>query len=527
MAKNNRKDNKLNNSCPPACFIIVDGMGISKNKIGNAYYQSGNLFIKKIVKEYPTSILETHGKAVGLPRDIVGSSEVGHTNLGAGRMVEQDITIINKEIKNKSFFKNPVILKAMKKAKKNNSALHFMGLLSDGNVHSNTRHLFALLDMAKKEKVKRVFIHVFTDGQDVDPISGINYIRKLINKTRKIGIGKIATISGRYYAMDRVERWSRISGVHKAIAEGIDHYQKDPIETLKKFYEQKIYDQFIPPTVFVDDRGKPIGKVEANDSVIFFNLRSDRARALTKTFVKPEALGIKNHPKKLKNLYFVALTNFGEDLPVKIAYNRGDFENTLPKAIADSDHIRQLYVAESEKFPHITYFFHGLSSKPLRNENRIKIDSKNIPTYDLDPSMSAEGVFREVVDAIDRGICEFIGVNFANPDMLGHTGNLKATIKGLQFVDKKIRVIVNKILKKNGYIFLVSDHGNCDEMIDPKTKRELTSHTKNPVYFSIISNRKDIRIKKNGRLSNAAPTVLKVLEIKKPKGWDKDLIINK
>lgn len=526
MGKNNRKNSKVNsNAYPPTCFIIIDGVGISKDRKGNAYHRSGDLFIKKIIKKYPTSILTTYGEAVGLPKNIVGSSEVGHTNLGAGRIVEQDITAIDKEIKNRKFFKNPVIIKAMTKAKKNNSSLHLMGLLSDGNVHSNTKHLFALLDMAKTQKVKKVFIHIFSDGQDTPPTSGIKYVKKLTAYIKKLGIGQIATISGRYYAMDRVERWSRISGVHKAIAEGIDHYEKNPIETIRKYYEQKIYDSFIPPTVFVDKDGEPISKVKSSDSIIFFNLRSDRARALTKTFVKPESVGLKNHAHNLKNIHFVALTNFGEDLPVHVAYNRSHLGNTLPEVLARANHIRQLYIAEAEKFPHITYFFHGLSSIPLRNENRIKIDSKNIPAYDLSPSMSTEEVSKEAINYIDRDLCEFIGVNFANPDMLGHTGNLKAAVKGIQLVDKKIKIIVDKILKKNGYVFLVSDHGNCDEMIDPKTQEALTSHTKNPVYFSVISNRDDIKLKKKGALSQVAPTVLKVLGINKPKEWDKDLVV--
>jgi len=521
------KNNKYNlNSSPPSCLIIIDGMGISKQRIGNAYLKAGDLFIKKIIKKYPTSILKTHGQFVGLPPNTVGSSEVGHVNLGSGQIVEQDITIINKEIKNKKFFQNPVLLKAMDKTKKNNSSLHLMGLLSDGKVHSDTSHLFALLEMAKKNKVKKVFIHIFTDGQDVDATSGIYYVKKLLAKIKKLQIGQIATMAGRYYAMDRVERWSRISGVHKAIAEGIDHYQKDPLTALKYFYEQKIYDQFIPPTVFVNSQGEPVGKVRAGDSIIFFNLRSDRARALTKTFVKPEALGLKNHPAHLKNLYFVALTNFGEDLPVHIAYDKCKCDPTLPQILSESDHLRQLYTAEAEKFPHITYFFHGLSSKPLRNENRIKINSKNIPTYDLLPSMSAEEVSWEVINAIDYNHYDFIGINFANPDMLGHTGNLKAAISGLKFIDKKIKIIVNKILKKNGYIFLVSDHGNCDEMIDPKTKKILTSHTKNPVYFSVISNNKNIKLKRSGVLSNVAPTILKILGIERPKEWNNDLIMN-
>ena len=461
---------------------------------------------------------------MGLPPNTVGSSEVGHTNLGAGRVIEQDITFINKEIKNKKFFRNPTLIAAMKNAKKGYSSLHLIGLLSDGKVHSDINHLFALLSMAKKNKVNRVFVHVFMDGQDVDRSSGINYIKQLQKQIQKIGVGKIATMAGRYYAMDRVERWSRISGVHKAIAEGVDHHRKDPAETLNFFYKQKIYDQFIPPTVFVDKEGKPITKVKKGDSIIFFNLRSDRARALTKTFVKPEALGIKNHPRQLKNLFFVALTNFGEDLPVHTAYDSSQIQETLPEILANSDHVRQLYIAEAEKFPHITYFFHGLSSRPLRNENKIKIESKNIASYDLYPKMSAEGVYKEVIDSVNNDLYEFIGINFANPDMLGHTGKLKETVDGLKFIDKKIETIIKKILKKNGVVFLVSDHGNCDEMIDLKTKKLLTRHTKNPVYFSVISNQKEIKLKKTGDLSNVAPTILKALNIKTPKGWTKNLI---
>ncbi len=524
MAKNNQKGSELNVNRFPACLIIIDGMGISRNKIGNAYKDAGDLFIKKIVKRYPTAILKTDSQHVGLPPNTVGSSEVGHTNLGAGRMIEQDITLINREIKNKKFFENQILIAAMKNARKNHSSLHLIGLLSDGKVHSDIHHLFALLDMAKKTNVKKVFIHAFMDGQDVDRSSGVDYIKQLQRYIKRVGIGKIATMAGRYYAMDRGERWSRISGVHKAIAEGSDHHRKDPVETLQSFYKQRIFDQFIPPTVFVDNESEPIARVKKGDSIIFFNLRSDRARALTKTFVKPEALGIKNHPRQLKNLFFVALTNFGEDLPVYTAYDSSQIKDTLPEILANSDHVRQLYIAEAEKFPHITYFFHGLSSRPLRNENKIKIESKNIASYDLYPKMSAKEVYKEVVDSINNDLYEFIGINFANPDMLGHTGKLKETVEGLKFIDKEIEAIVKITLEKDGLVFLVSDHGNCDEMIDLKTKMPLTKHTKNPVYFSVVSNQKEIRLKKTGRLSNVSPTILEILDIKKPKGWSKSLV---
>lgn len=517
MKKNN---NKL------IVLIILDGWGTSVVREGNAVYFAKTPTFDKLWEHYLHSYLITHGKSVGLPQGLMGNSEVGHMNMGAGRIVQQDLTTINEAIEDRTFFQNPALIAAIQHVKNHNSKLHLIGLLSDGGVHSDIRHLYALLELAKKKGLKRAYIHGITDGQDTYRKSAIRYIESLNREIEKIGVGEIVSITGRYYSMDRVHNWRRIKKVYDMMVFGKHKRKAKSAERLiEKCYSDNITDEFIPPSIILKN-SKPKALIKRNDAIIFFNLRSDRARQLTKPFVLDNFKFFYRGPK-IKNLFFVGMTNFGDDLPMSIAFTEPILKNALPEVISRAG-LTQLYISEEEKFAHVAYFFHGGTSIPFKGEKRIMIPSLDIKTYDLDPRMSAGPVTKEVLNKIKNNNTNFILMNYANPDMLGHTGNLKAAVKGLEFVDKCLAKVIKEILKRNGEAIVTADHGNVEEMIDLGSKEIDTKHSRNPVPFIIVSKKgakkKNLYIKE-GILADISPTILDLMNVKKPKEMTGDSLI--
>jgi 2,3-bisphosphoglycerate-independent phosphoglycerate mutase len=477
-------------------LLILDGWGESHKKEGNAIKLAKTPVLDKLKKNWSTTTLEASGPAVGLPKGYIGNSEVGHLTIGAGRIIESDLVRINKSIKNKSFFKNKELLSAFRSAKKNVETVHLMGLLSDAGVHSHINHLFALLEMAKKVGVKQVYIHAFLDGRDTPPKSAKKYIKLLQNKMNSLGIGHLATMMGRYYAMDRDNRWKREHKAYDCMVNCNGRKRSDPLNALDEFYSNGETDEFIKPTVLLD---KCV--VDKNDTVVFFNFRSDRARELTRAFVLGKFSGFKR--KKITGLKFVSLTQYDSLVKVPVAFKPKIPQNTLGEIIAKNG-LTQLRLAETEKWAHVTYFFNGLCECIFPKEKRIHIQSRKVSKYDKTPEMKVKEITKTLLK--NKNKYDFYVVNFANGDMVGHTGNLIATKKAVKAVDSSIGRIVKEF---DGTIFITSDHGNCENM----GYKSSTCHTTNKVPF--MTNKKN-KLKKGG-LSNVAPTILKELEIKKSK----------
>lgn len=494
----------------PLILIILDGWGISDNPDTNAQEQANIPFYKGIINEYPHAALECSGEAVGLPEGVMGNSEVGHLNLGAGRIVYQDYARINNSIQDRSFVKNRALLDAMSTAVKKNKALHLMGLLSDGGVHSHINHLYALLDMAIGNGVKEIFIHAFMDGRDTPPASGINYIKDLESFISDKPSAKIATVTGRYWAMDRDNRWERIEQTFRALVDGDGKKVHSALEAVKKSYEADETDEFIKPSIVCNSNG-PIGKILDGDSVIFFNFRADRARELTKALTQEKFNGFHRaslpHPAS-----YVTMTKYEEDFIFPSAFPSIKLTNILGE-ILSRNNLKQLRIAETEKYAHVTYFFNGGEEKPFPGEDRSLIQSpKDIPTYDLKPEMSAYEVTDEVLKRLEHNKYDFVLLNFANPDMVGHTGKMDAAIKACETVDNCLEKIVEKIQSLDGTAIITADHGNCDQMSDNDNPH--TAHTTNPVPFILI--KRGLKLFKKGRLSDVAPTVLDLIGIDKP-----------
>ena len=488
-------------------LIIIDGFGISKNKYGNAISASNTPHLSKFFKMYPTTLLKASGEEVGLPKGQMGNSEVGHMNIGAGRIVYQELSRITRGIENKSFFENVVLKKTMFFCKKNNSALHLMGLLSDGGVHSHINHLFALLKMAKKFDLKKVYIHAFLDGRDTSPTSGLDFVKKLQCKLEKLEIGKIATISGRYYAMDRDNRWERTKKAFDALVNGIGIYSQKPLEIIKNAYNEGVTDEFIIPTVCEKN-----ASINSLDSVVFFNFRPDRARQITKAIVD-ETFNCFVRKKKLEKLNFVCLTQYDENIDnVKIAFEPTIIDETFASVISKNK-LTQLRIAETEKYPHVTFFFDGGTEKKHAGEDRILVPSPKVATYDLKPEMSALEITEIVKEKITKQIYDVIILNFANCDMVGHTGNFKATENAVKIVDNCANEIVKTILKVKGCAIITADHGNAEKMLD-ENNFPFTAHTSNPVPFCVIGH--NCKLKSTGKLADIAPTILDILNLKKP-----------
>ncbi|MBR9677541.1 2,3-bisphosphoglycerate-independent phosphoglycerate mutase [Candidatus Woesearchaeota archaeon] len=484
-------------------LIILDGFGIRKESIGNAVKKAKMPYYRSLVKKYPNSISNASGPAVGLPKGTIGNSEVGHLTLGSGRLIKQDLVRINDSIKDKSFYKNKVLLNAAKHVKRHSSALHLMGLLSDGGVHSHIDHLFALLEFAKIQGLKRVFIHGFLDGRDVPPKSAGKYVKKLFDKMNKLEIGELATIQGRYFAMDRDNRWDRAEKGYTCVVNGIGHQRHDALQAIKDSYKIGVTDEFFIPTVLHTE-----ATIEPHDSVIFFNFRSDRARQLTRAFV--EGRFDKFHRPKLKKVHFYTLTRYSKSVRRPVAFKPEKIKNTLGEVLSKNK-IKQLRLAETEKYAHITYFFNGGKSDPYKNEHRMLVNSPKVATYDLKPEMSLAQVEKKFLENISK--YDVFIVNFANPDMVGHSGKMIPTVKSLEYVDLSLSKIVPKLLTKNYDVIITADHGNAEELIGVHQ----TSHTTNPVPLLLITNNKIKLKKKVCGASDVAPTILTILNIKIPK----------
>lgn len=498
---------------PPFILIILDGWGLAPAGPGNAISLAQTPTMDFLLKTYPCGQLIAHGKKVGLPNDQEGNSEAGHINLGGGRIVDQDAVIINKSINEGTFFKNPAFREVEFHIKKNKSSLHLIGMLSNGqSAHSDPRHLLALLTFCQIKNLNPVYLHLFTDGRDSPPFSALSLIKKLSQALNK-NI-KIVTIIGRFYAMDRNKIWERTQKAYNALVLGEGERGEDSLKAIKQAYDKSYSDEFIPPTIITPNKGR----INDNDAILFFNLRSDRVRQLTKTFVQTnfesKNPGTFKRKKILKNILFVAMTDFGPDLDnILTAYPSVDLNNTLPMVLKEK---RQLYIAESEKYAHVTYFFNGGYADPVAGEKRSLIPSPKVDSYARSPEMSAGRITENVLDYLRYNRFDFITVNFANPDMIGHTGDIKAGIKAIEVVDQCLKKIIKIILSKNGYAIITADHGNIEEMLDPKTGEIDTEHSTNPVPFIIVSPFTENYKLKNGILADVAPTVLKLMGIQKP-----------
>lgn len=504
----------------PVALIILDGWGVAKDSKGNAISCASPLFFEELISKYPTKLLAASEEKVGLPRGVFGNSEVGHLNLGAGRVVYQDLLQINRAIKDQSFFDNKELKASISHIKKTKGTWHIMGLVSDGRVHSSLDHLFALLSYAKKEGIKKVYIHAFLDGRDTPRDSGLRFVTALEKEMARLGVGKIATVSGRFYAMDRDNHWERISKAYQAMALGVGMKFKTAAEAIRSSYDNKVYDEEMLPVVI--SGAEPI---KDGDALIFFNYRADRAREITRVFVdtKFKSADLKN--KKFKDLYFLAFTDYEKKLGLHIAFPSIRPTNCLGEIISNAG-LKQLRIAETEKYAHVTYFFNGGNEIAFKGEDRILIPSPRVDSYATVPEMSAKLIGTRLIEEIKADKYDFILANFANADMVGHTGNIPAAIKAIKTVDNQVKKIVTEILKRDGTILVTADHGNADQMYDFKKKQIVKEHSLNPVPFIAVSQElKNKKVKKinlskleiGGSLADIAPTVLKIMDIKKPK----------
>ena len=493
-------------------LMILDGFGDNKNKDGNAIKLANTPNIDKLMKKYSNTDIFTSGLHVGLPEGQMGNSEVGHTNIGAGRIVYQELTRITKSIEDGDFFSNPEFIAAIENCKKYNSKLHILGLVSDGGVHSHNRHLYGLLEMAKRRDFEDVYVHCFLDGRDTPPASAETYVAELQEKMKEKGVGKIASLSGRFYAMDRDKRWQRVQKCYDALVNGEGEKAGDPIKAIEDSYQKEVFDEFVVPTVMCNGN-EPVAKIEENDSVIFFNFRPDRAREITRALVDPEFDGFKT---KKMNLYYVCFTSYDETMPnVHIAFKKEPLKNTFGEVVSEAG-LTQLRIAETEKYAHVTFFFNGGEEKQYPGEDRILVPSPKVETYDMKPEMSAYEVTDKVCEALENDKYDVVILNFANTDMVGHTGSLQAAIKAVEAVDECVGKIVKIIEEKQGNLLITADHGNAEQMIDYKTGEPHTAHTTNPVPIILVTANKEYKLKENGKLADLAPTMLDLMGIKQP-----------
>ncbi len=491
----------------PVALIIMDGFGINPDEYGNAVKAANTPFLDKYFSQCPNTMIGASGMDVGLPDGQMGNSEVGHTNIGAGRIVYQELTRITKAIKDGDFFTNDVFAKTVDNCKKNNSALHLMGLLSDGGVHSHNTHLYALLELAKKAGLTKVFLHCFMDGRDVPPTSGKDFIAELISKMNEIGVGKIATISGRYYAMDREKKWDRVKMAYEAIVFGEGQKNSDPVDTMEKSYASDVTDEFIVPTVCTEN-----ATVCTNDSVIFFNFRPDRAREITRSFVDPAFDGFER-----KNGFFpltyVCFTQYDATMPnVEVAFKPQSLDFPLGEIVSKAG-LKQLRIAEYTKYAHVTFFINGGVEVQYPGEDRILVDSPNVATYDLQPSMSAYEVAVKVINEINADKYDMIILNYANCDMVGHTGVFDAAKAAVEAVDTCVGATVEAVLAKGGVALITADHGNADKMYEADGS-PFTAHTTYPVPFIVVG--KDCELRSGGVLADIAPTMLQIMGLPQP-----------
>jgi len=508
----------------PTALIILDGWGVAPPSQGNAVTLAKTPFFNKLTASCPTFTLQASGEAVGLPWGVMGNSEVGHLNIGAGKIIYQDLPRINRLIVNGDFFKNEAILKAIKHAEENKSNIHLMGLVSRGNVHSSLDHLFSLIDCASQHKFDRIFIHAFLDGRDAPKDSAKVFVFELEEKLKFYKRGKIASLSGRYYAMDRDNHWERIEKVYRLMTTGKGKPSKNVLEAIKSSYQSNVFDEEFEPTVILGSDGSLLSTVQENDAIIYFNFRPDRARELTRAFVLDDFSGFDRGPK-IKNLFFVTMTEYEEGLPVEIISPPERIIMPLARVISEAG-FRQLHIAETEKYAHVTYFMNGGLEKPFEKEDWVLVPSPRIASYDQKPEMSAPTVTQKVIEAISSNKYDFIVLNFANLDMVGHTGNLQATIKATETVDKLLGEIILAILEKNGNIIITADHGNAEELVNLRNGEIDKEHSNNPVPLIIVGHDYEIIQDGNnapvdlslmppiGVLADIAPTILKIMDIK-------------
>ena len=486
--------------------MILDGFGIAPVE-GNAIAAANKPNLDKIFAENPHTQIGASGMDVGLPDGQMGNSEVGHTNIGAGRIVYQELTRITKSAQDGDMDKNEALLKAMNNAKDNGKALHFMGLLSDGGVHSHNTHLYALLEMAKRVGVEKVFVHCFMDGRDVPPSSGKDYVKELMDKLEEIGVGKIATVMGRYYAMDRDNRWERVEKAYAAMVYGEGEQADCPLCAMQNSYDKEVTDEFVVPTVV-----KGAEPISQGDSVIFYNFRPDRAREITRTLVDPDFTGFERK-KGFFPLTYVCMTQYDATMPnVEVAYKPESLVNTFGEYISNKG-LTQLRIAETEKYAHVTFFFNGGVEKQYPGEDRILVKSPAVATYDLQPEMSAYEVTDKMVEAVKSGKYDALILNYANCDMVGHTGVFEAAVKAVEAVDTCVGRVVEAVKEMGGCVLLTADHGNADKMVDDDGT-PFTAHTTNPVPFCVINH--PCQLREGGRLADIAPTMLKVLGLEQP-----------
>ncbi|TMC89869.1 MAG: 2,3-bisphosphoglycerate-independent phosphoglycerate mutase [Chloroflexi bacterium] len=507
----------------PFVLIVMDGWGINPRKEGNAIALARTPNIDRLAREWPHTAVKTSGAAVGLPEGQMGNSEVGHQNIGAGKRVLQDYTRVSESIRDGSFFSNPALLKAIEHVKKNSSQLHICGLLGNGGVHAHESHLEALLRLAHMHDIERVYIHSFTDGRDTSPTGGIEFMRQLQTRAGEIGgahAAKVATVSGRYYAMDRDNRWDRTGMTYFAMTRGEGQHANSAVEAIQQSYDKGITDEFIIPTVIIEDN-HPVAVVKSGDALIHYNFRPDRARQLTKAFVMkelpPQAEGKFNRGPGIEDLQYVMMTEYEEGLDAEVAYRADEVEMPLARVISEAG-LRQFHTAETEKYAHVTYFINGRRETPFPGEERLLVPSPKVPTYDLQPEMSAAGVTDTAVEHIRSGQYDLVIMNYANADMVGHTGVIEAAIKAVEVVDTGVGRVVEATLAIGGGLLVTADHGNAEKLLEYDTGKPFTAHTTYPVpLYLVVPSLADARLRTDGILADVSPTILQILAIPQPK----------
>lgn len=498
----------------PLALIVMDGWGYRAEREGNAIALASTPYFDELMEKYPHTLLEASGVRVGLPRGVIGNSEVGHMNIGAGRVIRTDVGRIDHAIETGEFFRNPVLVEAMEGAKRRNRALHLMGLVSDGMVHSSQEHLYALLRLAKERGVERVFVHAFLDGRDTMPTSGVGYVQKLLDKMRETGVGEIASIVGRYYAMDRDKRWERTKRAYDLLVHAEGEHATDPIAAIRRSYGRGVTDEFVEPISIRRPTGEPVATIGDGDAVIFFNFRADRARQLTSALALPgfDAFPVPDRPK----IEMVCFTEYDKTYPFPVAFPPEHPRNILAEVFARVG-VRNYRLAETEKYAHVTYFFNCGIEREFACERRLLVPSPKVATYDLQPEMSAFKITDKVLRAIDEGETDVFIINFANADMVGHTGNLEKTIEAVQYVDTCIGWITKAIRAVRGRCLVTADHGNAEIMIDPATGGPHTAHTTSPVPFILVDEgARGLKLRDGGALEDIAPTILGLLDVEKP-----------
>ena len=509
----------------PTVLMILDGYGLNEKTEGNAVLEGKTPVMDELMAKCPFVKGNASGLAVGLPDGQMGNSEVGHLNMGAGRIVYQDLTKITKAIQDGDFFENPALLAACENVKKHGSALHMYGLVSDGGVHSHNTHIYGLLELAKRQGIEKVYVHCFLDGRDTPPASGKEYVEQLVAKMDEIGVGEVATVMGRYYAMDRDNRWERVELAYRALTKGEGAQNPCPVCGLNDSYKEEVFDEFVKPIVVTED-GHPLTTIKDKDSIIFFNFRPDRAREITRAFCDDEFSGFERE-KKL-DLTYVCFTEYDVTIPNKqIAFHKVTLDNTFGEYLAANGKT-QARIAETEKYAHVTFFFNGGVEEPNKGEDRILVKSPKVPTYDLQPEMSAYGVCDRLCEAIRSDKYDVIIINFANPDMVGHTGVLDAAVKAVEAVDQCVGRAVEAVKEVGGAMFICADHGNAEMLVDYETGDPFTAHTTNQVPFILVNYDPEYTLRENGCLADIVPTLIQIMERQQPSEMTgKSLLVRK